>query len=350
MKLDYERGEHFREGDTETKPLNARQQVTLLVAALVFSGLISAVIAAEISTFSWGEFAASLVPTFFGSAITIFWLEIIVKRRTELERLITQLIVSQNNEAQADIVMKQLYLGGWLQNGALANQFFANLHVSSFLEKADFHGCHFAYLRCSENVRETNFQRCVFIGCDFSNVRSIRSVNFQHAKLSVSNDFSGSDIYDTSFARAILENVRFYNLDNGIGAVLRHVVFNGATLKQCDFTNTTLQHNCFANSKLESCNFTNASISQAVFHNARLNECNFDGTILEDVDFSGAYLIHCKFPNLTPLTMMFGKLTLPDGTLWDDSTDMTRFTDPSHPEFWEPDWVKEAKPSSSNQL
>jgi len=32
---------------------------------------------------------------------------------------------------------------------------------------------------------------------------------------------------------------------------------------------------------------------------------------------------------------------LPDGSKWTPDTDMTRYTDPNHPDFWQPDWVKD---------
>jgi hypothetical protein len=49
---------------------------------------------------------------------------------------------------------------------------------------------------------------------------------------------------------------------------------------------------------------------------------------LSGANLQGADLTGAKFDENT---------TLPDGTKWTPDTDMTRFTDPEHPEFWRSD-------------
>jgi uncharacterized protein YjbI with pentapeptide repeats len=56
---------------------------------------------------------------------------------------------------------------------------------------------------------------------------------------------------------------------------------------------------------------------------ANLGEVNLGGANLQ-----GAIL---KRANLDEFTI------LPDGTKWTPDTDMARFTDPDHPDFWRPE-------------
>ena len=39
---------------------------------------------------------------------------------------------------------------------------------------------------------------------------------------------------------------------------------------------------------------------------------------------------------------ILGQAILPDGTHWTPETDMSRYTDHSHPDFWQPDWLKKS--------
>jgi len=99
----------------------------------------------------------------------------------------------------------------------------------------------------------------------------------------------------------------------------------------------------FAN--LEKVKFWHADLrdtdmSYANLQMASLRGANLQGTNLGGVKLQGVQLIETVFDEETKL---------PDGTYWTPDTDMTRFTDPDHPDFWrvgDPDFP--AYPSKSD--
>jgi hypothetical protein len=56
------------------------------------------------------------------------------------------------------------------------------------------------------------------------------------------------------------------------------------------------------------------------------------GTNFKAANLTGAILRNAQFSN---------KTILPDDKKWTPETDMTRYTNPNHPDFWQPDWVQE---------
>jgi hypothetical protein len=65
-------------------------------------------------------------------------------------------------------------------------------------------------------------------------------------------------------------------------------------------------------------NLIGAQLTYAHFGLANLTGVSLDGASLEETHFTG-------------------NTTLPDGTQWSPSSDLSRFTDPDHPDFWRPD-------------
>ena len=70
---------------------------------------------------------------------------------------------------------------------------------------------------------------------------------------------------------------------------------------------------------------------------AKLYRVNFESTDLVETRLQGADMrnANMKHANLW-------NAILPDSTRWTAETDMTRYTDPNHPNFWQPDWVTKA--------
>ncbi|MBZ0288623.1 MAG: pentapeptide repeat-containing protein [Anaerolineae bacterium] len=95
---------------------------------------------------------------------------------------------------------------------------------------------------------------------------------------------------------------------------LREVNLWSANIQEANlkFANLTKQH-------LEFANLQGTNLAMAFLHGAFLNEAN-----LQDVYFAG--------------DNTFDENTyLPDYSLWTPDTDMRRFTDPTHPNFWRSD-------------
>lgn len=75
-----------------------------------------------------------------------------------------------------------------------------------------------------------------------------------------------------------------------------------------------------------------------------LSGANLTGAWLDNADLKSACLLSV---NLMDASLLYVDLsdaiynmntTLPDGTRWKPGTDMGRFTDPNHPQFWQPIW------------
>ena len=71
-----------------------------------------------------------------------------------------------------------------------------------------------------------------------------------------------------------------------------------------------------------------AFLAMANLEGTDLYEANLQGAVLARANLEGAHLEGAFLSDYT---------TLPDGTKWTPDTDMTRFTDPKHPDFWFPD-------------
>jgi hypothetical protein len=69
---------------------------------------------------------------------------------------------------------------------------------------------------------------------------------------------------------------------------------------------------------------------------ARLQDANLQKVRLQYTNFQGAYLKNTNLRNVEDVDKaQFDENTiLPDGTNWQPDIDMSRFTDPNHPNFW----------------
>jgi uncharacterized protein YjbI with pentapeptide repeats len=164
------------------------------------------------------------------------------------------------------------------------------------------------------------------------------------------------------------------------GQVLRFFVNSGLSyvldpsdLEQQDFTYADLTSVCLSNTDLSNSDFTNARLNfadmtgaqgwYAIFEGANLWAVNLSNADLRYADFKRADLWHTNLSNanlsnanlsnanlegaLNVETTTFDEKTmLPDSTdaknvYWTSSTDMKRYTDPTCPDFWQPDWAKQ---------
>jgi uncharacterized protein YjbI with pentapeptide repeats len=76
---------------------------------------------------------------------------------------------------------------------------------------------------------------------------------------------------------------------------------------------------------------------------ANLGEVNLGGANLQGASLFGAFLggANLRRADLRGAVLKRANLDeftiLPDGTKWTPDTDMARFTDPDHPDFWRPE-------------
>ena len=110
------------------------------------------------------------------------------------------------------------------------------------------------------------------------------------------------------------------------GVYLRYAQLEGADLRSANFTGAYLF----------GANLEGANLSDAVFIGANLIGANLRGAILHGSNFSEAHLIGANLLGTDLRAVYLNGAKLPDKTAWTDTTDLTRFTNPNHPNFWQP--------------
>ncbi|MEL6271347.1 MAG: pentapeptide repeat-containing protein [Chloroflexota bacterium] len=104
------------------------------------------------------------------------------------------------------------------------------------------------------------------------------------------------------------------------GAKLWRANLSGAHMVGANLSGTTLRI----------ANLSGAIPYDANLSGADLSGANLSGAMLGGANLSGAYLEGATFDEET---------TLPDNTKWTPDTDMARYTDPDHPDFWQAFYV-----------
>jgi hypothetical protein len=109
-----------------------------------------------------------------------------------------------------------------------------------------------------------------------------------------------------------------------------------ADLSQVKATSVSLHKAEIISSKLQGIDLRNADLTEAFIERsslegALLRNANLEGCMLRDVILTNVDLMGAKIDNI-----IRDRVILPDGRHWTPSTDMQRFTDPNHPNFWKP--------------
>lgn len=152
-----------------------------------------------------------------------------------------------------------------------------------------------------------------------ANLENIRmdSANLHHSHL-VGINLRNGKMYRTDFSRVQMSDsdLRYgrFNISNFENAMASDVDFRDCNLVSCNFQNAGLF----------GCDFENANLENADLRGAVLIGANLEGAKLGD---EYGYSFTVKIDEDT---------TLPDGYSWQKNTDLTRFTDPYHPDFWRP--------------
>jgi hypothetical protein len=120
-------------------------------------------------------------------------------------------------------------------------------------------------------------------------------------------------------------------LENG---TLRYVRLVRADLQDANLFSADLQGSNLAATKLQSANLMRANLQDTVLSYAKLQRAWLMGTNLQR-----AYLGHADLEDVSWQVTTNGRVytaILPDGNLWTPETDMERFTNPNHPNYWNP--------------
>lgn len=198
------------------------------------------------------------------------------------------------------------------------------------------------------NLKKANLQE---VNLKYAN---LQKANLEYADLEKAN-FWSANLQEANFWSANLQdaNLQKANLQDAIldKANLQKADMYKANLQYTDLTLANLQYTNLAFANLQYTNLWCANLEKADLWSTNLREANLRGTNLRS-----ANLENTKFDK---------KTVLPDATYqgkdeggnylrdengnyiynkyWTPETDMSRYTDPNHPDFWEPDWVKEQR-------
>lgn len=252
-------------------------QATVLLAIAI--ALIGVFTNAEIKNFggAFHEFYANISSELLSILITVLIIERFNARRQDKQELTRLKALLRSNEAVVTkIAVAELRARGWLEDGSL----------------------HRAHLR-NANLEGANLNQVNLLGADL-----------------IDANLSGAKLSDTNMSRA---NLFIANLS---GAHLSGANLSGAHLYEANLEGTTIMNANLAFANLNVANLTDAFLWQANLTCANLIGANLRGAYLIDANLSGAVLEDA---------------TLPNGTKWTPETDMARFTDPNHPNFWNPD-------------
>lgn len=131
---------------------------------------------------------------------------------------------------------------------------------------------------------------------------------------------------------------------------LRNTRLDGVNLDHSDFSKSDLYGVNLDNARLKSANLSNANLWRSSLKNADLENADLSEADLICANLEGANLLNAsfKFPHLYVHWLneqdemradpdSYRQLILPDGTQATPDTDLSRFTDPEHPDFWRSD-------------
>jgi uncharacterized protein YjbI with pentapeptide repeats len=134
----------------------------------------------------------------------------------------------------------------------------------------------------------------------------------------------GSGVKDVAIAAAEELRRRGWLTDGSLqGANLHEAELPEANLSEADLQRAHLE-----GANLSEADLRDADLRDADLRGAKLIWANLRGANLGEAELEGAYLGEAKCNDNT---------ILPDGTKWTPDTDMARFTDSDHPDFWQRD-------------
>jgi uncharacterized protein YjbI with pentapeptide repeats len=233
------------------------------------------------------------------------------------------------------------------------------------------------------NLKGTNLPNSRLKGADLS-YANLKDVNLEYANLESANladaNLKGADLSNAHLENAKLRqaNLQGANLSNTVqisakrweahreaagdfGAYVPEAHIVRAHLKGADLSYANLKDVNLEYANLEGANLGNANLKGADLSNANLKDtslkyANLEGTNLSNSNLEGANLWRVSLRGAKGLEKVNfnGKTVLPDAVnigrddkgnvildkYWTVITDMARYTNPEHSDFWASKWVK----------
>jgi len=154
-------------------------------------------------------------------------------------------------------------------------------------------------------------------------------------------DLSSVDLKKGHLRRANLQeaDLRGVNLQEAdlVEANLQEAFLFRANLQEADLWKANLQEANLWVANLQEADLVLANLEEAILFEANLQEADLRKANLQWADLRRANLQEANLVEANLQGAWLRGAILPDGTKWRRWTDMERFTNPEHPEFWKPD-------------
>ena len=247
------------------------------------------------------------------------------------------------------IFVAGLWLGSFMQDGYLSSIYTEILSIIVIIAVLDRVIDWRARQRSTEELRIRLIREAGSRGHD----TAVTAVDWLRAAGWLSGDsgvLAGADLH-----RANLEGAYLFD------ANLKKAYLFSANLQRSNLFTADLEDANLEDAQMQKAYLYNANLSKSNLFNADMENANLEGanlqhTYLGFTNLAGACLANADFTHATLSHVIFDRETiLPDARIirWDDrttpiydkywtpSTDMSRYTDPKHPRYWQPEWSKE---------
>ena len=149
-----------------------------------------------------------------------------------------------------------------------------------------------------------------------------------------SSDLEDLDLSFADFSKANLSGATLSGANltgaNLTGAKLSYATLSYTTLHGATMKGTNLRGVNLRGADLRQADLSDAFMRGADLAHAALNNAVLQNTQLHGTNLQGADLCEAKLNNT-----VFTRATLPNGVNWDNCTDITRFINPTHADFWQ---------------
>jgi hypothetical protein len=116
---------------------------------------------------------------------------------------------------------------------------------------------------------------------------------------------------------------------------LEDVNLQGANLENANLECSILEGARLQGANLQNANLQDANLLEADLEGAILYQARLQGATLLEANLEGANLYEANLEAANLKDANLHGASLPDGSTWTPETDMARFTDPNHPNFWQ---------------
>jgi uncharacterized protein YjbI with pentapeptide repeats len=248
----------------------------------------------------------------YGAIATYLLFELLVGERNSRRRILREL--GGQDHATSMKALQEATDEGMLRDGTLRGVKIKRADLSggdfhrAVLVEADFFRCNLNGTRFqSADLTSASLSTCQLEGTNFWEAKMTKArVRFSHA---MEARFQGVHAIEANFSETDF----------------RHANFQGAALLRVNFHKSDLRDTSFARANLAGANLTEARLAGAILDNVVFTK----ETVLPD-----AKLVKVK--NGVHIYDQY----------WNPQVDMRRYTDPNHPDFWQPD-ASEAEPEAS---